>query len=300
MNLRLLLFVCVSAFAAASHAAPLDLTQNLPCSSFKWSAVEGISNKAAILVPISLNGKSFWYQLDTGAEGTIPYGTVNFPGWVSDGKAVRIPKVSLGGSEFSAIRAYPRADMQPDSEVQGTVGLDLLVGHTVVLDFPHQRFCLLESGNTPKALYNTSNWANAAIRHGRLFVDMELNGRNLDRVAYDTGSSPFVLQVDLDDWKAFTGKTAWQQAATHLHIPSWGKDAEVAGAPATGDLIIGKSTFPHPLITTRSAQAHFFRDGVQVQGVLGNAQFLNKVIVLNLGSYPSLSILESNDMPSTH
>ena len=52
----------LSALAALSHAATPDVTQNLPCSPFKWAAAEGISDKAAILVPISMNGKFVKYD----------------------------------------------------------------------------------------------------------------------------------------------------------------------------------------------------------------------------------------------
>jgi len=50
-----------------------------------------------MLVPISLNGKQLWYQLDTGTDVLIPYGSALQKGWSPHGDAVRIPNVRFAG-----------------------------------------------------------------------------------------------------------------------------------------------------------------------------------------------------------
>jgi hypothetical protein len=42
-------------------------TDGLHCSRFEWNP-DSISNEAVMRVPISLDGKMYWYQLDTGAD----------------------------------------------------------------------------------------------------------------------------------------------------------------------------------------------------------------------------------------
>jgi hypothetical protein len=276
-----------------SPQTPGNFTKSLQCSIFKWIPAQGISDQAAILIPISLDGKDYWYQLDTGADVTIPYGELKNPGWTHQGNTVRIPHVSFGGMSFSAIRAYPKTDTQPDAEVQGTVGLDILIGHAAVFDFPHQRFCLVESADIPEDLLQNADWASAEIRHGKLFVDMELNGRKLDQIFYDTGSSVSALDVDLALWKDFTGKTGSSDATAHFRAPSWGKEIEIIGAPASGDLKIGKHIFPHPQITTFPAQPASYSADYQAQGLLGNALFRDKVIILDLGAHPAFGIVNT-------
>src|SRR5690242_12055323 len=65
-------------------------TDGLSCAGFEW---DDPSTKAVIRAPISIDGKLFWYQLDTGADVVIPYGSAKHEGWSRQGDAVRIPKV---------------------------------------------------------------------------------------------------------------------------------------------------------------------------------------------------------------
>ena len=78
-------------------------------------------------VPVNMNGKAYQYQLDTGADEVIPYGKSEHDGWKAKHEGVRIPDVSFAGVKFPAIVAY-RFTQVPDVDVQGTVGLDLLMG----------------------------------------------------------------------------------------------------------------------------------------------------------------------------
>jgi len=87
-------------------------TDGLYCSRFEWNA-DSISDKAVMRVPISLDGKMYWYQLDTGADVVIPYGSPRHEGWSPRGNAVRIPRVRFAGMSFSSILGYPMRNM-PD------------------------------------------------------------------------------------------------------------------------------------------------------------------------------------------
>jgi len=60
-----------------NHQAPASLqppqavitTDDLSCSRFEWNEAKDVMR-----VPISLDGKPYWYQLDTGADVVMTYG----------------------------------------------------------------------------------------------------------------------------------------------------------------------------------------------------------------------------------
>lgn len=271
-------------------------TDGLSCSRFEWISREGISDKAGMLVPISLNGKRYWYQLDTGAVRVIPYGSAKQEGWSPRGTAVRIPRVRFGGMFLSSILAYPTKDM-PDSRShspRGTVGLELLIGRAFVIDFPKQRICLLERADVPDDLSREADWSPAEIRHGKLFVDIDLNGKKLNGIFYDTGASSYALDVDLSLWKEATGRSETKGATTHFSVPSWGHELEFIGAPASDNLKIGSHVYQDPLLTTQPAQPDTYRTEYDAQGLLGNALFTGSIIILDLGGRPRIGIINSN------
>ena len=184
----------------------------------------------------------------------------------------------------------------PDSphpeDLHGTVGLELLIGHAFVIDFPKQRICLLERADLPESLAREADWTPAEIRHGKLFVDLDLNGKKLDGILYDTGSSPDALAVDFGLWKEATGRSGTKDATTHAHAQSWGRDLEFIGAPASGELKIGNHIYQRPLMTTVPAQPDSFQSEYGGQGLLGNSLFTGSVIILDLGAHPRFGILD--------
>jgi len=267
-------------------------TDGLSCSRFEWD-----SDKTVMKVPISLDGKLYWYQLDTGADVVIPYGSIKHEGWSARGSAVRIPNVRFAGMFFPSILGYPNKDMPLDpsnpTDPKGTVGLELLIGHTFVIDFPKRRICLLERADLPESLTHEADWSPAEIRHGKLFVDVALNGQKLDGILYDTGSSSDALCVDLSLWKEATGRSGTKDATTHTSGQSWGRELEIIGAPASGELKIGKHVYQRPLMTTVPAQPEVYRTEYRAQGLLGNALFAGSIIILDLGAHPSFGIIDS-------
>jgi hypothetical protein len=221
-----------------------DQFAGLSCSRFEWN-----SEKSVMRVPLSLNGKQYWYQLDTGADVVIAYGNRLHQGWSPKEGEIRIPRAQFAGMSFPAILAYPMKTIS-DENLQGTVGLDLLVGRTFIIDFPRKRICLVERADLPESLIHAADWSDAEISHGKLFIKMTLNGKELDEILYDTGSSPTVLDLDLNLWKEFTGRAGPSEATTHAKGESWGHEIESIGAPAAADLTIGHHVYRTPLLTT--------------------------------------------------
>ena len=308
-----LLLLSGSGTTLAAQQAPADSRQNqssnttqpirvttdsLSCSRFEWGS-SAISDKAEMLVPISLTGKQYLYQLDTGADVLIPYGSILEQGWTArGGKIVRIPNVLFAGMTFSSALGYQNKDMSASSnpkDPHGTVGLELLIGKTFVIDFTQQRVCLLNLGDLPESMEHAANWSSAEVRHGKLYVDLELNDKKLDGILYDTGSSPDALNVDLDLWKESTGKSGTKDATTHVNFCcSWGHELEIIGAPASGNLKIGNHVYPKPMMTTIPAQPNEYRDQYWGNGLLGNALFTRSIVILNLGAHPKFGIIDSS------
>lgn len=297
----LLLLLSVTAISSVAQPPPGEgkkpQTQHMPdqfaglsCSRFEWNA-----EKSVMRVPLSLNGKHDWYQLDTGADVVIAYGNRPHEGWSPTEGAegeMRIPRAQFAGMSFPAILAYPMKTIS-DENLQGTVGLDLLVGRTFIIDFPKKRICLIERADLPDSLIRAADWSDAEIRHGKLFINMTLNGKKLDEILYDTGSSPTTLDLDLNLWKEFTGRAGSSEATTHSKGQSWGHEIESIGAPATGDLTIGHHVYRTPLLTTIPARPDSYRTNYRAQGSLGNALFTDSIVILDLGAHPRFGIIDS-------
>lgn len=156
------------------------------------------------------------------------------------------------------------------------------------------RVCLLERADLPQSLTRDADWSPAEIRHGKLFVDVEVDGKKLDKVFYDTGSSASALAVDFDFWKEVTGNSGTKDATAHFRAPSWGRELEIVGAHAYGDFRIGKQSYAKPLITTIPAQPSAFRTAFAAQGLMGNALFTESIIILDLGSHPRFGIVNNS------
>ncbi|HVO62142.1 MAG TPA: hypothetical protein VMT53_14485 [Terriglobales bacterium] len=248
-------------------------------------------------VPISLNGKRYWYQLDTGADMVLVYGSPKHEGWSPQGEALRIPNVRFAGMSFPAILAYPMESM-PDAPspeaLHGSVGLDALVGHIFMMDFPKRRICLFDRPEFPESFNRAADWSSAEIRDGKLFLTMELNGRKLDAIFYDTGSSADALLVDFGVWKQATGRSDTKDTATKATAQSWGQDLQFIGAPASGDLKLGNHVYRKPFVSTILAQPDSFRTKNGAQGLLGNALFHDSIIILDLGSHPQFGIIDDS------
>ena len=298
VSLHSMLLLCpIGVFAQVSDSRSINIINQLSCTPFAWVSTPGISDKAGMRVPITLDEKAYWYQFDTGANATIVYGTEALKrGWpkLNDWGTifVRIPTVSVGGLATPGILAYPMIDMRSDSEIQGTVGLDLLLGQTVVLDFPGKHLCVMHRPDVPVALMEKTNWTGAEIRHGKLYVNLKVNGTRVDGIFFDTGASATDLTVDLDLWKKLTGLSSERDATTRFNGTSWGKPIEIVGAPALGVVDIGSLKVRIPTVFTKPTQPDSFNKNFYgAAGSMGNVLFFNEVVVLDLGVNPKFGIL---------
>ena len=279
----------------SSKAEQSDPLTGVPSVPFRWLPIKNGPERGALLVPIELDGRHYSFQLDTGADGTILYGAEAARwGWKKGDRDVRVPNVRLGALQIPAAKLAVLLDMPtPLGDAAGTVGLDLLLGATVVIDYPRQRFAVLPRADAPSSLLRPAARAPGVIRNGKFFIAVKLNGTEVDDLFFDSGSSAFPLMVDFERWKALTGLPDERAATSQFRGTSWGKAITFPGAPALGALEIGGVKIDHPLVYFRASEpSHFKEFPFKAGGAIGNAPFWNRIVVLNLGVHPSLGLLE--------
>ena len=218
--------------------APLG---SLPWSSFEWDAWPGVTEKGAMIVPITIGGKRYEFQLDTGADAMIVYGNeAERFGWQPGQRSVRVQDIRLGGANLEATDLYVMPELQPKlGESQGTVGLGPLLGKLVILDYPGKRFCVVSRSAIPAETLERMPAAPAEIRNGKLFVEVKLGGKAVEDVFFDTGASVFPMLVDFAERKVLTGLATERDATTSIMGSSWGKPTPFVGGRARGALEVG-------------------------------------------------------------
>ncbi|MFL5382331.1 MAG: DUF4440 domain-containing protein [Longimicrobiaceae bacterium] len=285
--------------AATSRAQPGAVPaalRSLSCAAFEWTPWQGITDRGGIVVPVELNGKSYPFELDTGAGETVVSSAAVEQGWVRQPNGrVRIDRVRIAGVEVGAARLATREQRAGAAGAPvGTVGLDLLMGRMVVIDYPGQRFCLVPSNDAPGELTDQIEWTPAEIRNGKLFVAAKLGERALDGLFFSTGGAGALpLAVDQATWTTLTGRAGERDATSRVTPPSRGTPQPFVGAPAQGALELGGIRMESPLVYYPAAEPARFRGlGYPAAGVLGNALFWDRVVVLSLGVWPALGVLK--------
>jgi hypothetical protein len=297
----LLAAVLLATSATALHAAalpPVSSIDELPCTPLTWIAFDGLSDHAAIKVPVELDGQVYWYQLDTGSDVTLfdDPAEASARGWkANDEGGVEVASAVVGGLALGPVQIHPREDDggTPEAEVAGTLGLDLLQGQVVVLDFAAQRFCLARHAALSEGFRAQVAAVPAELRDGKLFVTPMVAGAALPAVFYDTGASAFPLVVDGDTWERITGRSG-DDAAMRIEVPAWGQSVALQGAPIDGGFSIGDSRLDGAIAYHLADQPDLFKNWpFLAAGLLGNALFHGKVVVLDLGPDPSFGVMRA-------
>lgn len=286
-------FLAAVALAQKSQPRAGSLLEGLPGTAFGWAEAPGFSERGAIIVPISLGGAAYKYQLDTGTYMTVIYGSeaARRFGWRPGQKMVHVPGIGMGGTTL------PAADVQVATNFQnggtaGTIGLDVLIGRVLILDFPARRIYVLQRADLPAAVRGRTSWAPAEIRRGKFLVHARLNGADCNGLFLDTGSSAFPLMVDAGHWKTLTRPTYGEPPAKEVSVNSWGKQVKFVGQPALGAIEIASLRVDHPLIFHGPEDPLGLQKQSQaISGLLGNALFWDDILVLDFGITPQLGIL---------
>ena len=266
----------------------------LPCTPFEWIPQEGMGEQGTIRIPVELNGRVYQFRLDTGSDGTVVYGDeADVRGWPKQGaSSVRVDRIKLGGVEVGPARLTTSAGVRPGA-VAGAIGLDLLLNHLVVIDYPAKRFCMVPRVAVPPEINDRVEWVAAELRNGKLFVPVRLGGQTVEGLYFDTGSSGLPLSVDQTLWRTLTGREGERDATSRLSVAGTGAPTRVIGAPARGALEVGGLKVESPLVYFRGAEPEHFRSwSFPATGLIGNAPFKDGIVLLSLGVWPAFGILK--------
>lgn len=265
-----------------------------PHAAFEWVQAEGVSDRAAMRIPVHLDGTEGWFQLDTGLDVTLVYGELPVErGWATNEGFHLAPSFDLGGIPLGPTWMLAREEMKSKGQMLGSIGLDLLVGQLVLIDYPGRRLALLRPGEAPLWLRQRTTWTPASLRDAKLFLTVVVGDRTLHGLFFDTGSSAFHVTVDLETWKELTGRAGPEEAAVRWKVSSWGKEILALGAPARGPLVIGSARIAEPQVFYLREQPNLFRQWpFPADGLVGSAPFWDRVVVLDLGIRPRFGLLQ--------
>ena len=275
-------------------SGPLDsLFMSLRHATFEWVEAKGVSDRAAMRVPVNLDGNKGWFQLDTGLDVTLFYGDISDDRkWEHHDGMYRVPKFDIGDIHLGP--AWLRASKESDTrgEVIGSLGLDLLAGHFLLIDYPGRRLALMNPGDAPSWLLRRTSWTPAEIRDAKFFLTVVLGGKSITGLFFDTGASAFAITVDSAKWIELTGRTGSDAATMRWNVTSWGNKATAVGAPAQGPLVIGSARITDPMVFYLKEQPRLFAQWpFPATGLVGNAPFWDKVVIMDMGIRPRFGLV---------
>ncbi len=107
---------------------------------------DGRSTKGAIVLPDTVDSKHMRWQLDTGADVNMSYGSVADQAGLRQAKDSQFDVRTLFIDTTSIISSFTfiRHEMGDDDGATGTVGLNSLMGHIAVIDYPAKGFAFLK------------------------------------------------------------------------------------------------------------------------------------------------------------
>ena len=249
---------------------------------FGWDKGDDVDGRAAISVPVTIDGASYFFMLDTGSDVSMLWGDVAG----HDGDSYFHPGVmAIGSTELHDPLVMINRAMKPEyGTEQGTFGLQSMIGRVAVIDYPDREFCLFEKADVPDAI-RAAQWSDAVLRGSKLLLPVSIGNFQLRNVMFDSGSSQFPLYVDLVNWRRLTGIDDPDAAPLHGYVNSWGQRGALYGAPMEGvEMTIGGASLDAPVIYTQPGKPDELAEAFQAGGIVGNVPFWNGIVVLDLSN----------------
>lgn len=273
-----------SAPPPSAEAVATSLASKPQCVAFDWIADAKGEKKAAIGVPVLINGQTRLLQLDTGADVTMLYGSnAERAGWSQPGqKTFRATTFSIGSTAIDRPTIHVNVGMKDGGKLVGTLGLPALMGRVTVIDYPGQRLCVFAEADVPEIMAGLP-YVRGDLRYTKLFLPVSVDAFQSDAIVFDTGSSELPLNVDLTAWTKLTGRASTANPPKVVKGSAWGKPITFAGAPASKPMMLGKANLGTPIVYTNVDNPDAFAQWpIRAEGVLGNASLWDGIVVLDM------------------
>ena len=304
--LLLVLAVLLSACAAPRAATRLPAAYSWFPFTWYTAKLKGKKYQFAILVPVKIKGlqANFVTQFDLGSDATVLYENTlknYFPtrsqlyaqvdtthrGTTDTGiihyHTTGLP-VTFGGTQVAHPLLYakhgevvPLDSLHTNSQkLVGTIGGDFLAGKVLIIDYPQQRMCVLDSVD---AYWRArTSFVSSRVKNNRMQIPLTIK-QHTYWVLFDTGASLFPFTTDEQTWQ---GLVRLGPPTDTLVVGSWGKQVPFYAAPVQTPVYLGAYQLP-------AAQAWFTRDqrhldfmkAEQIEASTGNAFFQKNVVVLD-------------------
>lgn len=272
--------------AAEARASLHRAIDGLPCVEFQWERTEGgaeLAARGAMKVPIRIDGRDYSFQLDTGSDFSMIYGTeAQDRGWAQRGERfARVSNISIGRRAIAPTLFMVRGDWPTGG---GLIGLDMLMNHYTIIDYPRRRLCIVSPVDMPRALLDRARMAWAAVRGTKLYVPMTLDGAPVENIIFDTGASATYLNLEQAAWSRATGIADPAQAPRQFETRTWTGMEPMVSGPVRGKLRIADVDLDIPSVDTWRNRPTYYRQifPTATNGLFGNASLLDRIIILDL------------------
>lgn len=281
---------------------------HLPWIPFAWKS-ESISGKVvektSFSIPLSIEGipHSFDAQFDLGAATTMLYGNTIAPYLEKYGvradttqtiyiqgepcpvlpkAALKLGAVAFQGTNVALFQGYGdlmTADSisTPTIKHAGTVAADLFNDGVLVIDYPNERLCRLDSipGDWHEAFelvdidyIEEMNW---------IFLPLQI-GDATHKILFDTGSSMFPLLSSPSNIAAIADT---RHCTDSLTVGAWGNQVQVNGYAPTVKIRLGTTTFaPQPVYASEYLSDETLNEA-GFWAIVGNRYFLDRIVVID-------------------
>lgn len=284
------------------------LGQQLPWIPFSWSGTTLAGrrfDKAAIMVLVTLDNlpHRFLMQLDLGAVTTVVYGNPIQPylekhpalkakldttrtfrmqaqkNAMLTHVALKLGPVSFGPRDIGTFKNFgdslTAATLAAAHPVHiGTVAPDLFQGKVLVIDYPHQRFCVTDK---VPATFIHASFQPFKLKDGRIKIPLRINNVTQD-LLFDTGSSLFALLTTRPRAVALAPGAVQDSVKTS----TWGNYYYVYSRRVQGPVYFGRQPLPSTLVYADNLDkfTDFYRQE-NIWGITGNAYFLHNVVIID-------------------
>jgi hypothetical protein len=215
-------------------------------------------------------------QVDTTRRGTTDTGTVHY-------HTTGLP-LTFGGARVAHPLLYAKYGeavpldslRTPSTKLVGTIGGDFLAGKVLVIDYPRQRMCVLDSVD---AYWRARTaFVGSRVKNNRMQIPLTVKGRT-HWVLFDTGASLFSLTTAEPTWQSLVRPGP---PTDTLVVGSWGKQVPFYAAPVQAPVYLGHHRLPAAAAWFTRDQRHLdFMKAEQIDAVTGNAFFQQRIVVLD-------------------